>query len=247
MAITYKGAVVEKVVHHKTKREGVVRLDKGHMMFYARAVDTDVHTPSFADKDGTKVRAWLLGELGRTSEKDRLDWLPVVTVKIGGNRHGRYFRDDDEEYGHAIDLTFKRFYIALTLDGREWRELPWRACQPRSTGHVPPNDRYGESSRFASGPKSTEAERQAAGFHGQRVFRLPSYAERSGGDGEATLAYTEGLWTALQAIDAQLHAARKTLGAMIGDTEGVAFLTEIGEGKKPFLLMKPKEEGSDDA
>src|SRR5579864_1319462 len=110
----YRGAVVEKVESSTTKRTGVVRLDKRSMTFFAREDDADHRSQPFASKNGTEVYAWLKVQLNRTSEKDRLDWVPVVEIKAGGEGGHHYYRDDTQEHDQSIEITINRYYIALT-------------------------------------------------------------------------------------------------------------------------------------
>jgi len=224
----YKGAIIEKVEHRTTKRTGVIRLDKDSMMFFARENDGDPLTEPYADKDGGKVRAWLMVQLGHTTEADRLEWLPVIRI-TNDSRHGYRYARENQKHGEELDVEFERFYIALTRDKREWRKLEWEACDPESSGLVPDNERYAQSHRYDLGP--------AHDYSGSKPFRLPSF------DGsKCVVGYTPELWRGLHLILKQIEGARKALTAMIGTKAGIETVAEVGAGKTPLLLAAPAKE-----
>lgn len=233
MRTDYRGAVVEKVESRVTKRTGVVRLDKRSMTFFAREVDTDFPTQPFASKDGATVRNWLQTQLDRTSAADRLDWVPVVEVKAGGEGGHHYYRDDKQEHEQSLSITINRYYLALTHDEREWRKLQWEACDPKSVGNVPENDRYAQSHKYGEGPKTQNP--------GEKPFILPSYKPHrySGG---TVLHYTPELWKGLLLIVKQIEAQRKLLAELIGTKDGIAGVAEIGAGRQTLRLSPPKED-----
>lgn len=231
----YKGAIIERVEHPKTKRTGVVRLDKGGMWFFARENDTDLLTEPFASKDGGEVRDWLLKQLAHTTAEDRLEWLPAVEIEYGsgGTDHHSY-RDETEKHTAGFDLTIRRYWIALTRDQREWRDLRWDQCDEESPTCVPENERYAQSDKYGKGPK-------AELVYGDKPFSFPCFKGR--GD-KVVLPYTPELWHGLLLVVEQLRQAEKSLQEMVSTKHGVAGLTEIGAGKVMLLLTPSTKKGN---
>ncbi len=227
-----RGAIVEKVESRKTHRTGVIRLDKRSMEFWARADDTDTTQEPFVSKDGREVRAWLLKQLDRTSEADRLEWIPVVQVSYGGESSHRY--REDHTTGHSLKVEMDRYWLALTHDKREWRKLPWDSCDPDSPVVVPENDRYAASRRYAEGPAS-----QSLGEN-TKAFRLPSFKSSYYSGRDTVLEYTPELWKGLLAVIEAIKTARGTIEQMLGTKQGVAVVAEIGAGKAQLLLQSGK-------
>lgn len=225
----WKGAVVEWVEHRSTKRRAPIRLDKSNMTFFAWEKVEDMPTiDPFHSKDGGEVRAWLYKQLARTSDADRLEWLPVIEVRAKGERAYRY-RDDDDGKGEEIEVNVSRYWLALTRDKREWRKLRWVECDPESAGAIPEDDRYAASSRYADGPKAVSTNHYTT----PTVFRLPSV----GGRGERNvLHYTPELWRALMMVVKQVEASRKILQDLVGTKAGIATLAEVGAGKTPLQI-----------
>lgn len=237
-----KGAIIERVEHHTTKRTGVIRLDKRGMWFFAREVDGDVNSPPFESKDGSAVREWLMKQLARTTADDRLEWLPVVKIEYGGEKKGRY-RDESQVHGESMELEVNRFYIALSKDKREWRKLTWEECEPNSSTVLPENDRYAASERFRDGPR---AEQQ--GYRKPDPFRLPQFNDGGGyGDSTTYLPFTADLWRGLLQVCKQIAAARSTLKELVGTKQGVGVLGEIGAGKSQLLLAAGPQRKDDSA
>lgn len=223
-----RGAIVEKIEHRVTKRTGVIRLDKRSMTFFAREDDANPLIEPFASKNGAEVKNWLKTQLSHTTVQDQLEWIPVIRIENDSEPRHRY-RDQAQLHGEKLDVDFERFYVALTRDEREWRRLPWEACNPDSTGFIEENDRYAQSHRHYCGPKHDSVIRGL-----DKPFRLPSF------DGDkATVKYTPELWQGLLLILKQITGARETLTQMIGTKSGIETVAEIGAGKTPLLLAAP--------
>ncbi|SRR6266516_1131673 len=230
MRSNYKGAIVEKIEHPTTKRAGVVRLDKRSMTFFAREDDSDLTAEPFASKDGAKVHAWLRVRLGHTTQKDRLDWVPVIEIK-NDSKSGYRYRGEENMHGEQLDVEIDRFWIALTQDEREWRKITWVEGDLKSSGSIPENDRYAQSRRFGQGPKSTEL------TSWNKPFVLPSFLR----EGQVVVPYTPELWKGLLQVIRQIAATRELLKEMIGTKDGIAAVTEIGAGRQTLRLAQPKE------
>lgn len=230
MSRSYKGAVVQKVVHPKTKREGVIRLDKRTMTFFAREFDAEYTTEPFASTNGTEVERWLMEQLKRTAGDNNLEWIPVIEVETGGASH-HYYRDDSKEnHKEDIGLRIKRYYIALTRDEREWRVLKWEEVDENSVTCVPDNEKYAASRNYALGPKSPQLTNYT------RAFKLPDYADKRDDHMTVKVAYTPELWAGLKQIIATLKMARKQIKELVGTKKGNEAVVLIGEGKTPLLL-----------
>lgn len=223
-----RGKVVEVVTHPVTKRAGKIRMDK-HLWFFARENDLDTLAEPFSSKSGGEVKAWLLEQLKHTTGDNNLEWQPVIQIEHGGDsRH--YYRDSSkEEYQESVELEIKRFWLALTRDQREWRQLPWEACDEDSSTFLPDNDRYAASRKFAFGPKAERSPYDEA-------FRIPSFGLRGHG-AKITVAFTPDLWAGLLLITKQLKAARVLIEDLVGTKKGVAAVSQIGAGTGQLLLV----------
>lgn len=237
MSRHWKGAIIERVEHPKTKRCGVVRLDKGSMTFFAREDDTDARIDPFHSDDGSAVRSWLLKQLGRTTGENNLTWVAVIEIDVGEG--GSYYdRDDDDEDTKrqaSMKVEITRYWIALTKDQREWRKLKWNEANPDSPTCIPDDERYASSENYRDGPKADPNKIR----YGHGVFRLPSFANKRGG-GETVLPYTIELWAALAEIVENVKASRKTLNDLLMTKEGLGTLHQIGVAVVPKLLANKK-------
>lgn len=227
-----KGAIVEWVEHPKTKRRTPLRLDKRTMTFFGREHDEEAQTEPFSSKDGDEVRRWLLEQLKHTQDGESLEWLPVVKIKIEG-RDWYGYRDQPEHRSESVELTLDRYWIALTHDQREWRQLVWNACIDDSVGFIADAERYAESRRYGDGPKSQNLSDDT------KPFRLPQLSHQGE---DCVLLYTPELWAALQSIAEMIKTARENLEKLVGTKTGVARLLEVG--RNPLMLT---EGGKDDA
>lgn len=236
MSKEYRGGVIERVEHPVTKRTGVIRLDKRHMTFFAREVDNDPKSPPYADSSGFKVKQWLLEQLKHTTAADRLDWIPVIQIEHGGDTH-HYYRDTSkEEQSESIKIEIKRYFIALTRDGREWRSLQWEEVDETSSTCLPENDRFAGSRNYGHGPKSDKIRDQAD------AFRLPSFEQRGYGgmDRKVVVAYTPELWQGLMLIIQTIRAARAQIAKLVNTNDGIKMVAAIGSGKETLLLQSGK-------
>lgn len=227
-----KGPIVEKVEHPQTKRVGVIRLYKGSMSFFARETDGDPQQPPFVHKDGGKVREWLLQQLARTTEGAGLEWLPVVEIVHGGERRHRY-RDETQAHGESMALEFRRYFIALTLDKREWRRLPWESADPESATALADAERWAASDHYDKGPRHPRV--LEGGAYPTKAFRLPHFSDNYNGQ-KVVIAYTPDLWRGLLMVNAQIAASRKALERFVGTKDGVAMVAELGAGTRQLLL-----------
>lgn len=220
-----RGAVVEWVEHKKTKRRAPIRLDKSSLTFFAWENDTDRQGDPYASKDGREVRLWLEKQLSYTTDSSTMTWIPAVRVEYGGERRWRY-RDEQQVHGENVKLEINRFYVGLTRDEREWRRLPWEACDPKSSTFIPENERYAASTPQGEGPKSPKINDH------NKPFRLPHYTR----DGDAILQYTPELWKGLLTLIKQIELARVTLVDLVGTKEGVTALKDLGSGHATLQL-----------
>jgi len=236
MATTLRGGIVEWVEHRVTKRRAPIRLDKGRMMFWARPVDGDETVKPFSSTEGRKVRDWLMEQLARTTEADRLEWVPVIAINHERDRHG-YYREEPEVKQADLSLKVERYWIALTKDEREWRKLAWAACDPRSSGCVPDNDRYSQSSEYDYGPKSDQLS-----YH-TKPFILPSYRGSRRARESTVLPYTAELWAGLLLLIKQIKSSGKTLEDLVGSKAGMEVMMELGAGTKVLSLSDGNAKG----
>lgn len=227
-----KGAIVERVEHHKTKRQGVVRLDKGSMTFFAWENDNDRQVEPFTSSSGAEVRRWLLDQLARTTDGMRLDWVPVVEIEQGEGR--TYYSRHQQDLDESLAFTASRYFIALTLDKREWRRLKWEECDPESPAALAEQDRYAASTKYDEGPKSKELNRYT------KAFTLPHFSDR-GHSAKVVLPYTHELWAGLCLVAQHVADSRKMLSEVLGTRQGVARLAEIGAGRAQLLLTPGRE------
>lgn len=229
-----RGAIIEHIEHPKTKRVGVIRLDKKRMMFYARENDADAMTEPFANANGFLVKQWLLEQLKFSTDAQNMDWQPVISISSEGERDRYSYRDQKEYHGESIEVKIDRYYIGLTRDERQWLKLSWAECDPKSTSHVPENERYGVALKYGIGPKSPDISDH------NKPFRFPSFKDGYRRD-ESILPYTPELWAALTEILETLARSRETLKNLITTKAGIETLKTVGAGKIPLLLAAGSE------
>lgn len=233
MARERKGAIVEKFVHDTTKREAVIRLDKGPMIFFTQIEGAGGIIERFEDKDGRVVREWLRKELAHTTDAMDMTWLPVIEVRVSdGDRYGRG-RGDDERASEKIDLEIDRYYIATTPNKQEWRKLKWAEADPASATKIEDGLMYAQSDRFKNGPKWKPV---ASDYYGRndKPFVLPSM----GDGGRSYVEYTPELWAGLQHVLATLKHARTEIEKLIATKQGFARLTAIGNGTQQLQIAE---------
>lgn len=223
----FKGARVTKVTHYKTKREGWVMLDKADMTFWATAGEGD-SALYFESKDGREVERWLETNLGKALETDRLEWKPVAKVKIKTNSWR------EEEDGVEFEIEIDRYWVALTKDRREWRHLPWDACDPESSTMVADLDRFGQSTFHGKGPKH-EACLDSTARPSWQTKEKPMVFPHMTGD-VSYVWWTPELWAGLNEIIAQVKSARAALKQMLGTKAGLETVTQVGAGKLPLRI-----------
>ena len=237
MTKQYKGAIVERVEHPATKRTGVIRLDKRSMTFFARENDTETTHEPFASSSGHEVREWLLEQLKHTTDANNLEWIPVVQIEHGGDSH-HYWRDSSkEEFSESVKLEIKRYYLALTRDKREWRQLPWESIDSASSTCLPENERYAASRKYAEGPKSPNLNSYT------HAFRLPAFEGRGDHRDKVVLPFTPELWDGLCLIVKRIKDAREVIAELVGTKKGVETVTEVGAGRKQLLLSSGESDG----
>lgn len=235
MPKAWRGAVVEKVVHPKTKRSGVVRLDTRSMTFWAREVDTDTRLPVYSNASGDAVRSWLMEQLARSTAADLLEWEPVIEIEYGaGDPYSRY----EAGPGARIEIGFTRYYLALTKDKAAWRKLSWAEGDPKSAGALDPLDRFAASTEYGRGPKAPQRHQW------DTPFTLPNFREGGRRGNKAVVRYTPELWAGLSEVVTMVERAGNIIADLVGTKQGVAQLATGGlAGVK--LLGKGKAGGAE--
>src|SRR3954468_9554633 len=231
-----RGAVVERVVHEKTQNAGVVRLDKRTMIFFAEYGEEAAYV-SAESEDGRAVRRWLLWHLAKSTEKQKLDWVPVVEIDDNVESY-RHSRDDNDEnqYTAKMGVKIERYFLALTHDKTEWRVLPWESCSDDSPTQLDDAVRFVSSKRFRNGPKFVTTNR----FHTEGRFALPHFDK--GSDGATTyLRYTPELWAGLLAIVERVDETRQQLRKLVGSKQGIETVSALGAGRGALLLGSGEE------
>lgn len=238
-----KGAIVTKMSDDKTGRSGVVKLDKDDMMFWAVAGSAEEgsdaeSTSYFESAKGSEVESWLRKEIRKPTRRTLLDWKPVIQVEITSGSARHYYGDSDEETEAGVRVQIKRYWIAETLDHREWRSLKWEQCDPDSTGCLDERDRFGQSRHIGKGKahEDFKPENRKSYGYSEKPFVMPQFASKKDDEGTSTLWYTEELWLGLTQVVAQISAAKETLHALLATKGGLDMVTQIGAGKMPLRI-----------
>lgn len=223
MNYSRKGSIVERVRDDKTRREGIIRLDKGSMTFFARIPDDapPSERPAMMEsKDGGAVKDWLVKELKKTTANELLDWMPVVQVEVA--EPGYYYgRETRTRAGFKVHIA--RYYLALTRDRREWLKLKWEQADEESVAVLPPEDRVASSEKFRSGPGGEEKS-AVRSHHGDRIMRgLPFFDSNTN-----YLPYTPEAWAGLLNVIDTVNTAEKNIRELVGTKKGLAMLMDNG-------------------
>jgi hypothetical protein len=222
------GAVVETIVHPKTKREARMRLDKRTMWFHVTIGDGEARE-YFESKDGTAVRQWAMGRLALTTDETKLDWKAVIEVAVSGSESWRTRYDSPSKRDESVKISINRYWVALTSDETEWRSIQWEQGDDDSPTAIEPALRYAQSREFWPGPKSKKI---GSGFHMQKPFTIPYFD----GGGKSYLPYDPMLWAGLVEMCDTVKRAMDTMQNIIQSKRGMATLKAVGAGKQQFLL-----------
>ena len=202
---------------HPSGVDVVISLDRDSREFFA--------TPY----EGEEIREKSYDEVTRKLEEffdtmTALDWRPIIFV-------------DD---GSLTNFSFNRKYIAQTKDG-QWRELDWEGYLERSIVEPGVEYRWQRAS-------NTEMERLRISHwlrmpDGFTFDKLPVIDKERRAFGrrdsvEATLAYTEEKWLALQAIQAAIEKLDEQLQKLLGTNKGLATLQAAGAKAAKLMLTK---------
>lgn len=225
-----KGAIVDRVTDVTTGRDGVVRLDKSRMIFFAELGNEREETYTSAEStDGGAVKRWLAAHLARTAITDRLQWIPVIEINDSSNEDSSYGRRHEKGLRARCSVEIERYYLALTLDQRQWKKLAWEQCDADSPGRLSDDEMYGSSADFRPGPKAEDTRHRAA-------FSLPWFKGDSYYGREIIVAYTPELWDGFRAVVAAIEGSRATLADMISSKKGIATIAAVGAGHGRMLL-----------
>lgn len=226
-----KGAIVERIKNPKTKREGVLRMEKGSFMFFCRLPDEELTAENshsreyFESKDAAEVKSWIQERIKKSEKKHRLDWKPVIQVDFDRPDTGGRRRRDDEQREIRISAEMTRFYVALSQDRTQWLKLDWDNVDPSSATALDEDDRLSHAENFRKGPAAKKEE----SYYSRTVkpFTLPLIE----GD-RSYVAFTEELWAGLNEVMDTLERSAVTLVEMLGTKKGLAAIADVGAGLK---------------
>jgi len=236
-----KGAIVERVRNDKTRREGVVRLDKSSMTFFARVPDNAAahDRPAMMEsKDGSEVARWLREQLAKSTASELLTWLPVVEVSV--SEPGYYYGRDRSATRAGFEVTLARFYLALTADKSEWVRLSWEEADAESVAALRPEDRVASSKKFRAGPGNAKATETRTAY-GDKIMRALPFFD----NGTNYLPHSVELWAGLVQIVETVNAAEAHIRHLVGTKAGLAQLLDDGV-KRLAAGPVPTTSGEDD-
>lgn len=219
-----KGAIVERLVNEKTRKRGVVRLDKGSMTFFARYPDDapGIERPDqFESKIGSEVTAWLKKRLAKTEGSELLEWIPIAMVKL--SKDNNYGRNAGALHG-GFSLDCSRFYVALLRDKTYWLQLEWAQCDSSHAAALAPEDRVSSARNFLPGPASATERGGLRSQWGDPIVRSFPFARRE----EHYLPHTPELWAALRQVVNTIGSAEEHIRKLLTTKDGLKELLEGG-------------------